>query len=390
MYRVIKEEAKFRRDKFVYYDKYYDLSKGVITLNDFSLSELIEINCGVKQGGILSPFLFNVYINDLIEECINARLGALIGNLNVSIIVYADDILLMSPIDSHLRILLKICTKYGNLWRIKFNPLKSNIIKFGQHKNSNGSFLLNGLPLTITNKIKYLGVEIENQLDFDLTALNKFKNVQKSIFSLSFIGLKPLAVSPMLQSFLYKTYCLSQFTYALETTTLKKKTREYLKISQNNLIRQIIGLKKFCHISKILNALKIHNFEKLYIKAKLSFIKSLKFNELSLYIFNSIVNKKNESKKNSKSFIQDILFLEKFFKISITEIFDSKTLNNLYNSLKDEFKQEDGVTDSIRTCFANFKDKSYRDILDNLTKPDFIREDEEFQLLLQYLIITEN
>ena len=128
------------------------LSKGVITLSDFSLSELIEINCGVKQGGILSPFLFNVYINDLIEECINARVGALIGNLNVSIIVYADDILLMSPIDSHLRILLDICSKYGNLWRIKFNPLKSNIIDFGQKKNSTIPFLLNGLPLTKTNK----------------------------------------------------------------------------------------------------------------------------------------------------------------------------------------------------------------------------------------------
>ena len=203
--------------------KYYDLSKGVITLSDFSLSELIEINCGVKQGGILSPFLFNVYINNLIEECIDARVGALIGNLNVSIIVYADDILLMSPIDSHLRILLNICSNYGNLWRIKFNPLKSNIIEFGPKKNPNNSFLLNGLPLVKTNKIKYLGVEIESQLDFDLSALNKFKSVQKSIFSLTFLGLKPLGVSPMLQSFLYKTYCLSQFTYALETSTLKKK-----------------------------------------------------------------------------------------------------------------------------------------------------------------------
>ena len=127
----------------------------------------------------------------------------------------------MSPIDSHLRILLSICSNYGNLWRIKFNPLKSNIIEFGPKKNPNNSFLLNGLPLVKTNKIKYLGVEIESQLDFDSSALNKFKNVQKSIFSLTFLGLKPLGVSPMLQSFLYKTYCLSQFTYAIETSTLK-------------------------------------------------------------------------------------------------------------------------------------------------------------------------
>ena len=77
---------KLEPTHWVILKKYYDLSKGVITLSDFSLSELIEINCGVKQGGILSPFLFNVYINNLIEECIDARVGALIGNLNVSII----------------------------------------------------------------------------------------------------------------------------------------------------------------------------------------------------------------------------------------------------------------------------------------------------------------
>ena len=109
---------------------------------------------------------------------------------------------------------------------------------------------------------------------------------------------------------------------------------------------------------------------------------------ISLNIFKSIVNKKNDYKKNSKSFAQDILLLEKYFKISIEDIHDVKILRKLYNPLKDEFEKEDGVTDSIRTCFANYKVKTYRDILDYLTKPDFIREDEEFQLLLQYLIIT--
>ena len=134
--------------------------------------------------------------------------------------------------------------------------------------------------------------------------------------------------------------------------------------------------------------MKILNFEKLYIKSKLSFIKSIKYNELSLYIFKSLIQKKNDesNKKKSKSFIKDIFSLEKYFKTSIEIISEKKTLSKFYNSLKDEFKQEDGVTDSIRTCFANYEDKSYRDLLADLIKPDFIREDEEFQLLLQYFI----
>ena len=88
----------------------------------------------------------------------------------------------------------------------------------------------------------------------------KFTNVQKSIFSLSFLGLKPRGVSPNLQAFIYKTYCLTTFTYGLETTTLLKGTRDYLKICQNNLIRQMVGLRRYCLMSNVRKCLKIYDF----------------------------------------------------------------------------------------------------------------------------------
>ena len=73
----------------------------------------------------------------------------------------------------------------------------------------------------------------------------------------------------------------------------------------------------------------------------------------------------------------------------ISLISEKKTLRKEINALKDEFKIEDGLTDSIRTCLLNFKDKSYRVMLEDLIKPEFIKEDEEFQYLLQWLIINE-
>ena len=91
-----------------------------------------DIETGVKQGGILSPFLFNTFIDDLIDECLDKNLGAQYENLNVSIIVYADDVLLISPVDTHLKILLDICGNYGTKWRLKFNPIRTNISTFGQ------------------------------------------------------------------------------------------------------------------------------------------------------------------------------------------------------------------------------------------------------------------
>ena len=71
-----------------------------MTANCFS--ELFIINVGVKQGGKLSSYLFGKLIDDLIKNCIAAKAGALFHNLNVCMIVYADDILLISPNDHHL------------------------------------------------------------------------------------------------------------------------------------------------------------------------------------------------------------------------------------------------------------------------------------------------
>ena len=48
-------------------------------------------------------------IYDLTSACVNEDLGARINNINVSIIVYADDIILLSPVDSDLQRLLDIC-----------------------------------------------------------------------------------------------------------------------------------------------------------------------------------------------------------------------------------------------------------------------------------------
>ena len=184
-----------------------------------------------------------------------------------------------------------------------------------------------------------------------------------------------------------KTYCLSLYTYSLETTALTKDTRNFINTAQNNLIRQIIGLSFSCHISKILNCLKIHTFHDLYIKTKLSFIRTLCFNEISQNIF-IYLSENKECSLRSKSFKKDIALLEDHYKKDI--LFIRKNAQNLGMEFVKKFQATDGITDSIRTCLENYKDKSYIEILDNLIKPEFIREDEDFQKILQYFIIMDS
>ena len=61
------------------------------------LSSCFKVLCGVRQGGILSPILFNIYVNDLIDSLRVTNVGCSICNVFMGCIMYADDLILISP-----------------------------------------------------------------------------------------------------------------------------------------------------------------------------------------------------------------------------------------------------------------------------------------------------
>ncbi len=115
---------------FLLYD-YYKQSDGLIVLSESQNSDFFKINKGVKQGGVLSPFLFNIYIDDLIIEINRNDYGCYLDQFKTTILGYFDDLILMASSLSHMQFLLDKCQKYSEKWNIKFNANKSIAINAG-------------------------------------------------------------------------------------------------------------------------------------------------------------------------------------------------------------------------------------------------------------------
>ena len=89
-----------------------------------------RVNSGVRQGDPLSPSLFSLFINDLIKDIKRSNLGVSIGNDKVSILAYADDIVLLAESEAELQRQLDILYEWCGKWKMQVNDSKTNIVHF--------------------------------------------------------------------------------------------------------------------------------------------------------------------------------------------------------------------------------------------------------------------
>ena len=71
-------------------------------------SSYFSVSNGVRQGGILSPKLFSVYVDDLSVALSAPKTGCVINDTSVNHVFYADDLCIMSASPAGLQKLIDI------------------------------------------------------------------------------------------------------------------------------------------------------------------------------------------------------------------------------------------------------------------------------------------
>ena len=76
---------------------------------------------GVKQGGILSPALFNVYINNLSVSLNHSGIGGYLGGNLINHLCYGDELCIIALNLLGMQCLSNICDKYTTGHQLTFN-----------------------------------------------------------------------------------------------------------------------------------------------------------------------------------------------------------------------------------------------------------------------------
>ena len=108
--------------------QWYDHSMCLVLWNG-KPSRTINISQGVKQGGVLSPLLYSLYVNDLLVELENSGLGARLGNIYTGAPMYADDPALIATFPEELQGMLDVVQDYAQKWRYSLHPGNSALNK---------------------------------------------------------------------------------------------------------------------------------------------------------------------------------------------------------------------------------------------------------------------
>ena len=137
-------------------------------------SNWFSCKSGVKQGDNCSPTLFSIFVDDLVKEINELGLGINVGDETLSMLLYADDIVMVARNEQEMQILLDKLHDWCRRWRVLINTDKSKVMHFrtGRRERTEFQFKIGSNILELTEKYKYLGVIFTEKNDFTLNAEN--------------------------------------------------------------------------------------------------------------------------------------------------------------------------------------------------------------------------
>lgn len=218
------------------------------------LSQHIPVRIGTRQGGLSSPFLFNIFYQGLIEHLNKQNTGVNIAGHNYNAFCYADDIMLTSLTATGLQALINSASKYITDHGLRFNPSKTTCTTFGtNHLQPRPKWFINNSLLSVTESTTYLGTVLSDTVSCHVDS--RVKAARGAFYSLQGAGLCKVGVNCTTRAHLFNTAILPAMTYGCSSIDIDNKQMNNMDKQLSGLVKTSLGLSKWCRNKALTTAL---------------------------------------------------------------------------------------------------------------------------------------
>ena len=231
------------------------------------LTNAVPINKGVRQGCILAPYLFNLFVSDMREPLNESHAyihAPRIANYRCPLLLYADDAVILSYSRVGLCRALKIFTAYCQSNQLSINHSKSKVVVFSRSRKL-FQWKLGGVKIDQVFKFQYLGIVFQYNLSWKsqvLHLLNKGKTLSHALLQFFFSD-GALHVPSALK--VYNAKVITTLTYAAPLWAALVNPAP-LEVLQNQFLRRLLKLPTCVSNAAIRLELKIPSLETLLWK----------------------------------------------------------------------------------------------------------------------------
>lgn len=193
--------------------------------------QTFKINYGVRQGLVLSPFLFAIYLDDIVDHRRNG--------FHNFVILYADDILLLSPSTMELHKLFNMCQRELALPNLTVNFKKSCSLRIGPRFEATCVNItsVTGATLPWVKLVRYLGVYIVSCRTFKCSLDNAKRSFHRSLNAI--FGKVGRTAHEEVTLQLVASKCLPLLMYGTEACQLTKADTHSLDCMLNRCVMRL-------------------------------------------------------------------------------------------------------------------------------------------------------
>ena len=206
-------------------------------------TESFRVMRGVRQGCVLSPLLFNMYLEKVFSIAMEGEeIGIPVNGKRISNLRYADDSAIITESMADMQRIVEKISNTGQEYGVRINVGKTKLMFVGRGQAAlNDNLIINQETVEKVTRFKYLGSTINAELDDDEEikircgiARTTFRKMEKALLHRSF----PLDIRLRV----VKCYIWSVLLYGVETWSLKVRSMNRLEAFEMWTLRRMLRI----------------------------------------------------------------------------------------------------------------------------------------------------